>query len=444
MLDTLFDFQREDVKKLLEVENVLIGNEMGTGKTYEAIALDQERRTCTRDKTLVVAPLSVLPSWKEHVEELTGLRVAMIDPKNRTKLLKTEADWYLVHYEALRLMPDLQKVPWMHIIADECHRIKNRKAQQTRALKQIKSRYRTAMSGTPVVNAPHDFWSTLNWLYPNIWRSYWQFYERYVEYEIQYPQGYRAIKGPKNEKELLNKIGPYYVRRRKKDVLEDLPDKYYTKIWVDLTPQQRKAYEQMKKDLIAWVGENQATPLFARAVVAQLVRLQQFAVAYADVQPDGYVALADPSSKLDALMQVVEDNPDEQIVVFSQFKKLIRLLEGRLQRANISYRLLTGDTPQAARGASVRDFQEGRARIFAGTIAAGGVGITLHAASTVAFLDRSWSPALNGQAEDRLHRIGQRSAVQVIDIMAKQTVDLGRFQKLELKMDWIRRLLGDI
>jgi SNF2 family DNA or RNA helicase len=446
VLDHLFDFQREDFEKLRPCDNVLVGNEMGTGKTLEAIALDLYRRDGRfGDKTLVVAPLTALPVWQEHLENYaTGRRhIRMIDPKNRNALLAVKADYYLVHYEALRLMPELQKVEWLHIIADECHRMKNRKAQQTRALKAIKGRYKTAMSGTPVVNVPHEFWSVLNWLYPQTFRSYWKFYAEYVDYEIQYPQGYHKVTGPKNEKRLLEQIKPFYVRRLKKDVLKDLPDKYYTKHWVELYPKQRKAYDQMRKDLIAWVGEHQETPLFARAVVAQLVRLQQFAVAYADVGSDGVVALAEPSSKLDALMEILEDNPDEQVVVFSQFKKLVRLLESRLQKEGVPYVTLTGDTNQNERGRNVVQFQTGRARVFVGTIAAGGVGITLHAASTVVFLDRSWSPALNGQAEDRLHRIGQKSAVQVIDLMAKDTVDLGRHQRLEVKLDWIRRLLGD-
>lgn len=446
MIDTLFEFQRQDVLKLKGIENCVIANEMGTGKTYEALARDEELRGTLRrqHRTLIIAPLTVLSSWKEHIETLLPwATIRLIDPKKRDDFLKVEADYYLVHYEALRLMPKLKEKVWFHIIADECHRVKNRKAQQTRALKAIKSKYKTAMSGTPVVNAPQDWWSVLHWLYPKTFSSYWTFYKRYVDHEITYPQGYHVIKGPKNEEELLAQIDPFYVRRLKKDVLKDLPDKYYTTIWVDLHPQQRKVYEDMRKDLVAWVGEHQDTPLFATAVIAQLVRLQQFAVAYADVSSDGVVVLAEPSSKLDALMQVLEDNPSEQVVIFSQFKKLIRLTEGRLQKSNIPYVSLTGDTPQAERGNVVRSFQEGKARVFMGTIAAGGVGITLHAASTVVFLDRSWSPALNGQAEDRLHRIGQKSAVQVIDIIARDTVDLGRRQKLIQKLDWIMRLLGD-
>jgi SNF2 family DNA or RNA helicase len=195
--------------------------------------------------------------------------------------------------------------------------------------------------------------------------------------------------------------------------------------------------------MIAWVGANGDQALVAPVVISQLVRLQQFALASAEIDEFGSVSLSDPSSKLDALMEDIDALGDEQIVVFTQFKQMTNLLEKRLTAAGIPYGLLTGDVPQGVREQNVKDFQAGKTKVFVSTIAAGGVGITLTAASTVAFLDRAWSPALNLQAEDRCHRIGQLEAVQVIDYMSRDTVDLGRHQKLEMKWDWIRRVLGD-
>jgi SNF2 family DNA or RNA helicase len=449
---TLMDFQAEDVEKLdpRNVPNRLIANEMGTGKTFEAGAIDLLIREHFDDgNTLVVAPTTVLPAWEAFFDDWTDLEAVKIDSKNRQASWKEyvtgNAHIFLVHWEALRLMPELQEMEWLHVIVDECHRMKNRKAQQTVALKDIKNvRFKSALSGTPVVNAPHEYWSVLNWLYPKMFPSYWKFYQRYTEFEIKYPQGYHQVKGPKNTAELNELIAPFYVRRLKKDVLKDLPDKYYTSIWVDLLPQQAKAYKMMKKDMIAWIGQNEEAALVAPVVIAQLTRLQQFAVAYAHFDEEtGKLVLAEPSSKLDALMQILDDNPDEQVVVFSRFKSFVHLAMKRMEKHGISYVELTGDIPQADRGEVVDRFQSGKARVFIGTISAGGVGITLTAASTVVFVDRDWSPALNSQAEDRLHRIGQKNAVQVIDIMAKGTVDLGRQQRLELKWSWIRELLGD-
>jgi SNF2 family DNA or RNA helicase len=142
-------------------------------------------------------------------------------------------------------------------------------------------------------------------------------------------------------------------------------------------------------------------------------------------------------------MEILDANPDKQFVVFSQSKQVVKLFEKRLFAKKISYGILTGDTAQSDRGDMVAAFQRGELQVFTGTIQAGGVGITLTAASTVIFLDRSWSPAINKQAEDRLHRIGQKEAVQVIDIVASNTVDLGKLTKLEASWNFIKRLLGD-
>jgi SNF2 family DNA or RNA helicase len=444
----LYEFQQEDVDKLVDVRNCLIANEMGTGKTYEAIALDAVRRKETkheRPKTLVVAPLSVTSSWEDHFTDLTDLRVRRINPKARHKFLDdiNDADVFILHWEAMRLMPELRDIGWNHIIADECHRAKNRKAAQTKALKKLKSNYKTAMSGTPMVNRPDELWSILNWLYPTYFSSYWAFFKRYTDSYKPPGQQFTIVRGPKNEEDLLELMEDFYVRRRKKDVLKDLPDKYYTKRWVELSPQQRRDYNSMRKNMIAWVGANGDQALVAPVVISQLVRLQQFALASAEIDEFGSVSLSDPSSKLDALMEDIDALGDEQIVVFTQFKQMTNLLEKRLTAAGIPYGLLTGDVPQGVREQNVKDFQAGKTKVFVSTIAAGGVGITLTAASTVAFLDRAWSPALNLQAEDRCHRIGQLEAVQVIDYMSRDTVDLGRHQKLEMKWDWIRRVLGD-
>lgn len=449
----LYEFQAEDAKKLVDRNGRLIASEMGTGKTPLASAMD-EMNAGSNDSSLVVAPMQTLEQWQDWLNE-AGTDVVILDPKDRSgsfaKFKRLKGGAFLAHWEALRLMPELREIKWYHVIADEVHRAQNRKAQQTLALKRIKTGFKTGLSGTPVTGATDKFWSVLNWLYPLEWSSYWKYFEEYVDYELVYPQGYRKVKGPKNEVQLQGIIEPYYVRHLKKEqccvhhpdgVMPYLPDKYYTKVNVDLTPQQRKAYVDMKKDMLAWVGAHEDSPLVASVVVAQMMRLQQFANAYATVTSDG-VILTEPSSKADAVMQILEDNPDEAIVVFGQFNRFIHLLETRLQKAKIEYVVYTGET-RKTREADKKRFINGDARVFLGNIAAGGVGLDgLQAvSSTVVFTDRLWSPALNNQAEDRLWREGQLNAVQVIDIMARDTVDLGRHQRLELKWSWIKQLLG--
>lgn len=465
----------------------LVGDDMGLGKTVEGIALDLARRSKEGRmgaKTLVIAPLSVLDVWASHYAKMAPrLKVEVIDPKNRDAFLKAKAHIYIIHWNALRFMPELNKHEWFHVIADEAHRAKNRKAQQTQALKRIHARYRTALSGTPADDKPHDLWSILNWLYPKKFTSYWKFYNNYVDWDTHPKGGYRIVKGVKDVMKLHDEIRPFYMRRQKSEVWRELPDKTYSEIPVDLASRQRRAYDQMKKDMLAWVGEHEDEPLAAPTVIARLMRLQQFAIGDCNivsgwkmrrlteidfrqiekrnwqpqVNPDGrapfrnmtwvfktWVVMVEPSSKLDAVMQLIEDNPNESFVIFSQFKQVANLLAERCAKLDISCGLYTGDTDKETRDAIVASFQNGRTRVFAGTIRAGGEGITLTKASTVVFIDRDWSPSKNKQAEDRLHRMGQKNAVQVIDLVARSTVDRGRLQRIEQKWQFIKQLLGEV
>ncbi len=476
----LFNFQQEDVNKLAKQTSRLVGSDPGTGKTYVGLALDQKNRNAATKKnghrvrkTLIVCPKSVISVWDDHCMDLTDENVIVIDTSKRAQFVKDASDktlsgYFICNWDALRLMPELTKIQWFHIIGDEIHRVKNRKTQVTHALKKLSAVYKTGMSGTPADNKPQDLWSILNWLWPKYYTSYWRFVKHYCIMNTGY-DGYSKFAGVQNVEQLHEQMDPWFVRRRKEDVLLDLPDKYYSRIWVDLTPPQRKAYDQMRKNMVAWCEEysdelEANDPIIAQAVVAQLVRLQQYADGYVvpKLDEDGKQiikrvwnnkknlydekpqwTLNDPSSKLDTLMDIIADREGQSIVVFSQFRSVIELLEKRLVSKKISYGLLTGSVSQEDRAINVQAFQRGDLQVFAGTIAAGGVGVTLTKASTVVFIDRSWSPAINLQAEDRLHRIGQKDAVEVIDLMARNTVDLGKAQQLAMKWKWIQILLGD-
>jgi SNF2 family DNA or RNA helicase len=445
----LFEFQREAVEKLQKVGSILIGDEMGLGKTVQAIALDLARRADFYNyklKTLVICPLSMISTWTRWwLTMAPELRILPINNKDRSyfidEALGDSYDVFICHWPSLRLMPELKEINWFHVIADEAHAMQNRKSKQTIALKALPAAYRSALTGTPAFDKPDDLWSILHWLYPKYWSSYWRYFDKHIIYTNY--NGYRTIVGVANEDQLREEMAGFYIRRRKADVLKDLPDKYYSEISVDLAPQQRRAYDSMKKNMMAWIGEHEQEPVIAPIVIAQLTRLQQFAAAFGEYDEDSHkMRLSEPSTKLDAVIELIEDSSD-QIVVFSQFAQMIKLLAQRLQRKGITCGIFTGSTPSSERGAIIENFQAGKIKVFAGTIAAGGVGITLTASSTVIFLDRAWSPSLNLQAEDRLHRIGQKSAVQVIDIIATDTIDAARIKHINLKWSWLKKLIGD-
>lgn len=473
---------------------------MGLGKSIQAVVLDQMRRErnpnlVKRPKTLVITYISIFSSWVECFETQTNLRVAYLNPKNRKEFLKKifhdEADVFIVHWQALRLLPELAEVEWFHIIGDEIHAAQNRKTKQTLALKSLKTYYKTGLSGTPAYDKPDDLWSILNWLYPKYYSSFWRYFNEHVLYVEN--NGYRVVVGVNNVEKLQKEMSGFYIRRRKQEVMLDLPDKLYSERVVELDPKQKRAYQQMKKDMLAWVGEHEDEPVAAPVVVAQLTRLQQFSDAYGELEhytyrektkhdaiitedvyekliaegilkrftapqiADGSVfvpvgtymtrkairmRLSEPSTKLDAVMDIIGSTA-EQIAVFSQFSQVIELLRTRLEKAGVSHGIIVGTTPTDDRKEIIAKFQAERLRVFAGTIASGGIGITLTAASTVVFIDRSWSASLNIQAEDRLHRIGQKNAVQVIDIISRETLDAKRIRKINLAWAWIKKLIGD-
>lgn len=475
----LYDFQQVCVDKLgtPTLQSRLIGDDMGLGKTAEALVIDTQLRkktsalSGTGHTTLIIAPLSVHTAWRRHIKKICPeAKVYVIDRKNRDPFIhiarRKKADYLICHYEALRFMPELRDVSFFHIIADEVHSIKSRTAQQTRAVKALETRFKTGLSGTPADNKPQDLWSVVNWLYPKLFSSYWTFIKKYCEQELDRGKGgstFRRVVGVKKDAvpELLATMEPWYVRRLKEDVLPNLPKKSYATREVDLLPTQRKAYLQMRKEMIAWIGEHEDEPLVAPVVIAQLMRLQQFALAtpvfsseyVTDPHSSGYknerglkrkIVLDEPSSKLNELCSLIEENCEAPIVVFTQFGSMVDLVARRLTKMGKRVGKYTGAIPTKERDWAVDAFQGGDLDVFAATIAAGGQSITLTRASDVVFLDRHWNPSKNVQGEDRLLRIGQKSAVTVTDIIARNTVDLGRIQQIATKWSTLKLLLGDI
>lgn len=425
-------------------------------------------------KVLVVTTKSAISVWEDHVAWMLP-NFRFISPRTKLsddelKLLRSDDDVLAcVNWAQVRINLDLQKIKWTYVIADEAQNMCNRKAQQTKALKRIKALYRRALTGTPVINRPDDLWSILHWLYPKKFSSFWRFFNEFVEWVEEFTAhgSFKRVIGVKNVPQLRAILKEIAIRRKKKTVMPELPDKYYTVIKVDLDPKQRKAYDAMKEHALAWVGVGEDEPVPAPVAIAQLSRLRQFCVAHATAyevkcpkckgigkfEGDNcprckgmkvvtQVDLQEPSSKLDAVMEIIQST-EESIVIFSEFSQTIDLLEARLGKAKVTYARVTGNVTGANRKRAIEAFQSGEARIFISTIKAGGAGITLTKASTVIFIDRSWSPAANDQAEDRLHRHGQKNAVQVVMIRARKTVDSTVESKLRFKRSIIRKILED-
>lgn len=476
----LYPFQQATVDKLGRQKAGLIADEMGCGKTHTAIALDQLwwGQLEVKRPTLIVAPLNTFTSWKEKYKaQAPFCDVVLLNRKQRDlfvrKIKQNQGDVFVMHWEALRLIePQLEGYQFGTVIADEVHRASNRKAQATYHLKKIKTQRKLGLSGTASGDKPQNLWSILNWLWPTFYTSYWKFVDKHCTIETQ--QGintYRQIIGIKNITALHAQMEPWYVRHLKREqccsdhpngVMHWLPEKTYETIWVDLNPVQRRIYNQMKQEMVAWVNEHEDTPLVASVVVAQMTRLSQIALATPKLTTTVsqkwdkglreyfederlQVTLIDPSSKIDAVKELIQDHDGKRFVVFTSSKQAAYLAARNFNQSSIPSRVLSGDTIDRERHQMVADFIRGDFQVFIAVIQAAAEGIDglQHATDTAIFLDRSWSTIKNKQAEDRLHRGGQKNTVTIIDVMARDTLDFGRAQHLNAKWAWIKAILGD-
>lgn len=489
----LLEHQAELVDRLgsPDIPGRLVGDEMGTGKTYEAIAIERrlrEAHTGNRMRTLIVAPWCIHEMWRRKLIELLGISpndVVVIDRKHRDRFLRAvklgRANYYICHYEALRLkdMVGLQNIIWFHIIADEIHRVKSPKALQTKAFRRLRTQYKTGMSGSIADDKPQDFWMPLHWVRPDLFPSIstkdptkkfvedwctWEpvegrtLFDRNGEPRVdeegnELHQIHKRVTGMKEDRldEFHRIIAPFYMRRLKDDVL-DLPEKVFSPIHVQLYPAQLKVYDQLRREFQAWIGEHENEKLSVPTVLGRLVRLQQAALAslmFYDTgkvdrfgEPIKKVQLREPSAKLDAFMDWAGDLT-VPAVVFSQSRGMIDLAAARLDTAGARIGVYTGDTPDKTRQQIIDNFQDGKLDFFLGTIKAGGEGITLTQASTMAFFDRMWGPFKNKQAEDRIHREGQRNVCQIVDFYAPRTVD-SKVRKTNIdKWSVLKQILGD-
>lgn len=448
--ERLYPYQRAGVDYLAEHPHSILGDDMGLGKTVQAlVACDEHFRRNGGDPgegVLIICPNSLKGTWAREIEQWLQPEgdpsYQIIDGKNpaaRRQQLEDHAPFVIVNWEKLRLMPELAQRKWYAVIADEAHRAKNRKAQQTQALWNLRAPIQLALSGTPIMNSPDELWPVLKWLYPKTYTSYWRFFYEYVDsYEVDYGgRRSKVVTGVRNPDKLRFELKDKLVRRTKRDVL-DLPEKTRTVIPVELRPQQRKLYREAEKELFIEIeralgddpseelraavesGDAQTLQYLIEDGAARVTRLRQIASSPALLGGE------DESAKYDAVQEIVGDAPHKQFVIFCWFKGAANQIAERLTKQGRKAEAMTGDTPDELRTDLVRRFQAGLVTDLICTISTGGVGLTLTAADTCIFVERDWTPAVNEQAEDRLHRIGQRSAVTVLVLEATDTVDTGK------------------
>lgn len=461
----LYDFQKVGVSFLATAGRAILADDMGTGKGPQSLSALRMLDLLHGDAfpALVVTTNSMKFKMAEEAGRwCPGKTVAVVDgtADKRRKQIATKADIYIVNWESLRTHSrlagygsialsaadrepkDFNLCGIRTLIADEAHKAKDPKAQQTRALWAIASeaKYVFALTGTPVSNTPNDLWALLHLMDPLTWASRSAFQDRYV-YGYQADWGFEPIGWNVSTKdELFRFVDLYMLRRSKAEVLTELPAKTYETRIIDLTPKQAKAYKEMRKEMMANIDGELLTTDNA---LVKLLRLSQIASATPVLQDGEVTALTDPSNKVSALLEILEET-DEPIVVFAQSRKLIDLVEEHLDKKKVSSVRITGREGSELRALHVRQFQEGAVRVALCTFGAGSEGITLTRASTAVFLQRPWSLVQSRQAEDRIHRIGQDAdKVLIIDLISKGTVDAKVHEALVVKGEHLESVVRD-
>lgn len=456
-MKTPYEFQRTAIE-LIRERNALINDKCGLGKTLtaiwglEAFVTEGERPTSSRGPHLVVCIKNSRVQWAREVNEtLNGfLRAFILDTdgsvldENLTKIGDIQEGGLIpgviiTHYEnLLKWGAKLREVKWISIVADEAHKIKNRKAKRTKFLKMLQADRKIALTATPMEKRPSDYWSIINWLYPKHFTSYWDFSSRFEEHEAPtawhpYPQ----FVGPRNMDELAREIGPFTLARTKEEVAPQLPPKIVQELPLELTYQQRRLYNQiaMSKDIEVHLDDferdkidpTQQDWMLVKNVLSKIIRLQQIS---ADPQLLGYKI---DSCKLQWLDEFIMNNPDEPVVVFSKFRDVAMRIASKY-KAPLIVGGIKNPTMRAA------EFITGKKDIIVGTIGAMGIAIEgLQRASTAIFMEQEWSTIAMEQAQDRIHRINITDPKNIIFLYGENTVDRLVLNALEQK--WTDREL---
>jgi len=450
----------------------LVADEPGLGKTRQVIGGIAEAGMLDDPRGhLIIAPkTSLTNTWANQLHELQDLPVFVMPDgrQNREWLFEDVAlarelqmpHWLVLGPNMVQLRkvikengvedlepqwPQLFDWEWATVTCDEVSKaaMQSPASMTARGLQKLKSDRRIAMDGTPVRGKPIKLWGILHWLHPESFTSKWRWAYQWLEIE-ENRFGKKAGRVKKDRQEEFDKmLAPYMLRRTKKEVAPDLPDKAYREIVVEMTPKQAKQYQAMADDAEMRIDED--TSISATSILAEYTRLKQFANAYCEVhgkRPDGTwdIRPTFESNKLPVLWELMEelgivgDNSDviegqddeepEQIVIFSQFTQTVDMVCRWLDSKGVHNLKITGAVNTNTRNAAAEEFQSGKgARIIVMNTMAGGVSITLDMANTVVFLDETWTPDDQTQAEDRIHRLSRIHKVQVVRIISEDTIE---------------------
>ena len=418
----------------------ILADDMGLGKTVQVITflLSKVREGKEDLRCLVVCPASLVYNWENEIlrfaDGLTAETVVSTPAKRKKRIRDSQAHVLLTSYELLkRDAEEYAAKTFDYMIIDEAQSIKNHTTQIAQAVKTVKARCRFALTGTPIENSLSELWSIFDFLMPGILNSYKRFKEEFEQPIVSQSDEVAA-------KRLQKMIRPFILRRLKKDVLKELPDKIEEVVYSAMEKKQREIYNanvQRMVEMLETGGEEEFRTGKIQ-ILAELTKLRQLCCDPSLIYEDYQGGAAKVDTCMELLRSAVEGG--HKVLVFSQFTSMLGILKKRLEEEKMDYYLLTGTTSKERRNELVETFNQNQVQIFLISLKAGGTGLNLTAASVVIHFDPWWNMAAQNQATDRAHRIGQRQVVTVYKLIMKDTVE----EKIQLLQQKKARLSDQI
>lgn len=437
------DYQKEGFRWLSALYDngfgALLADEMGLGKTLQVLSFLKAHPH--EGRTVIACPASLVYNWFQEIHKFTpDLKSRMIqgpaDIRQEDIRRSDENEILITSYDLLKRDIEVyQTIPFTFEIIDEAQYIKNAGTQASRAVKALKAKFRIALTGTPIENRLSELWSIFDYIMPGFFRSYRSFKETYELPIVREKDIF-------TETRLERMIRPFVLRRRKKDVLKELPDKLEKVYYANATGEQRDLYDahtaRIKASLSAKTNEQFRHDRIE--ILAELTRLRQLCcdprLLYSNYQGE--------SAKEDMCIDLIRTSVEagHKVLLFSQFTSMLDLLTKRLDEEGIGWYLLKGSTPKAERARLVEAFQHDSVPVFCISLKAGGTGLNLTAADVVIHYDPWWNTAVENQASDRAHRIGQKNVVTVCRLIMKNTIEERILDLQSSKADLAGRLMN--
>jgi superfamily II DNA or RNA helicase len=394
-----------------------LADDMGLGKTIQGIAMLLYR--AAQGPALVVCPASVLPNWTNEITKFApSLRLVYLNTGSREDLLQSAIafDVVITTYGVLQSEEKLfSAVKWTTVVLDEAHIIKNFQTKTSKAAMSLQADFKLILTGTPIQNNLGEIWNLFNFINPGLLGTLYDFNKKFATPVIYNPDS--TVK-----KHLKKLISPFMLRRTKAGVLDELPAKTEIVKMVDLSPDEVAFYEALR--LKAVENIKKYGNVHGRQHLNALTEIGKLRMAACNPQMID-VDINIPSSKLSVFLEIVTEliSNNHRALVFSQFVKHLDLVKKALDHLGISYLYLDGSTPIPHRDTLVKEFQSGKGDLFLISLKAGGLGLNLTAADYVIHMDPWWNPAIEEQASDRAHRIGQTKPVTIYRLVTKHTIE---------------------